>query len=312
SATLRNFTEAEVAQLYAQHTETSGQIFPPEAVHEVWRHTQGQPWLVNAIGDEITERIAGADNAILPEHIEQAVQNIIKRRDTHIDSLMERLKEVRVQRIVEPMVLGENIRCDLLDDDYQYVLDLGLLREADRRLEPACPIYGEVLLRTLSSLSQRELEDMRHLPETPAYLTGDKLDMRRLLADFQAFWRVNSESWTERYTYKEAAPHLILHAFLYRIVNGGGQITREMASGNGRLDLCLHYRGGKYPVELKIRYGENTCPEGRDQLAGYMDKLGCTEGWLAVFDRRVTVAWDDKIFWKTHETDGKRIHTAGC
>ncbi|MCP4695362.1 MAG: ATP-binding protein, partial [Gammaproteobacteria bacterium] len=67
SATLRNFTEAEVAQLYAQHTETSGQIFPPEAVHEAWRHTQGQPWLVNAVGDEITERIAGADKAILPE-----------------------------------------------------------------------------------------------------------------------------------------------------------------------------------------------------------------------------------------------------
>ncbi|MCP4700308.1 MAG: ATP-binding protein, partial [Gammaproteobacteria bacterium] len=43
SATLRNFTEAEIALLYAQHTETSGQIFPPEAVHEVWRHTQGQP-----------------------------------------------------------------------------------------------------------------------------------------------------------------------------------------------------------------------------------------------------------------------------
>ncbi|MCP4696080.1 MAG: ATP-binding protein, partial [Gammaproteobacteria bacterium] len=113
-------------------------------------------------------------------------------------------------------------------------------------------------------------------------------------------------------TYKEAAPHLILHAFLYRIVNGGGRITREMASGNGRLDLCLHYQGKDYPVELKLRYSDNTYAEGRDQLAGYMDKLGCTEGWLVVFDRRATVAWDDKIFWETHETDGKQIHVAGC
>ncbi|MCP4701325.1 MAG: ATP-binding protein, partial [Gammaproteobacteria bacterium] len=146
----------------------------------------------------------------------------------------------------------------------------------------------------------------------PAYLTGGKLDMRRLLEDFQAFWRVNSESWIERYTYKEAAPHLILYAFLYRIINSGGRITREMATGNGRLDLCLDYRGEKYPVELKLRYSDNTCAEGRGQLAGYMDKLGCMEGWLVVFDRRATMAWDDKIFWETHETDGKQIHVAGC
>ncbi|MCP4699324.1 MAG: hypothetical protein GY862_21120 [Gammaproteobacteria bacterium] len=153
---------------------------------------------------------------------------------------------------------------------------------------------------------------MPSLPQAPAYLADDKLNMRRLLEDFQAFWRVNSESWIERYQYKEAAPHLILYAFLYRIINSGGRITREMATGNGRLDLCLHYQGKYYPVELKIRYGEDTYPEGRDQLAGYMDKLGCTEGWLAVFDRRATVAWDDKIFWETHETDGKQIHVAGC
>ncbi|MCP4699985.1 MAG: ATP-binding protein, partial [Gammaproteobacteria bacterium] len=256
----RNFTLEETAELYARHTAAAGQVFSPETVAEMYRYTQGQPWLVNAVAKEITDKILDRDFSrnIVPEHVEQAVQTIIRQRKTHIDSLMERLKEARVQRIVEPMILGENRRYDLLDDDYQYVLDLGLLREADRRLEPANPIYGEVLLRTLSSLSQRELEDMRHLPETPAYLTGGKLDMRRLLEDFQAFWRVNSESWIERYQYKEAAPHLILYAFLYRIINSGGRITREMATGNGRLDLCLHYQGKYYPVELKIRYGENT------------------------------------------------------
>ncbi|MCP4699152.1 MAG: ATP-binding protein, partial [Gammaproteobacteria bacterium] len=242
--------------------------FPPEAVQKAWRCSHGQPWLANAIACEITEQMVDVDGAILPEHVEQAAQAIIQRRETHIDSLMERLKETRVQRIVEPVILGQNRRYDLLDDDYQYVLDLGLLREAGHRLEPANPVYGEVIVRVLSSLSQQELEDMRNLPEIPAYIHADKLDMRRLLEDFQAFWRINSESWIERYQYKEAAPHLILHAFLYRIVNGGGQITREMASGNGRLDLCLHYRSGKYPVELKLRYGDNTYTEGRGQLAG--------------------------------------------
>ena len=46
---LRNFTEAEVAALYAQHTEATGQVFEPAALSKVWEFTRGQPWLVNAL-----------------------------------------------------------------------------------------------------------------------------------------------------------------------------------------------------------------------------------------------------------------------
>ncbi|HKL20654.1 MAG TPA: hypothetical protein VJ904_02545, partial [Tichowtungia sp.] len=80
------------------------------------------------------------------------------------------------------------------------------------------------------------------------------IDMRRLLVEFQHFWRENSEIWQERFEYREAAPHLILMAFLQRVLNGGGRIDREYSSGRGRIDLCLHHGGRRYPVELKIRY----------------------------------------------------------
>ncbi|MCP4698963.1 MAG: ATP-binding protein [Gammaproteobacteria bacterium] len=310
--TLRNFTLEETAELYAQHTAAAGQMFSPEVIAGLYGYTQGQPWLVSAAAREITGKILEGDfsRGIVPEHVAQAVETIIKRRDMHIDSLLKRLKETRVQRIVEPVILGQSSGYEWEDDDYQYTLDLGLLREAEGKLIPANPIYGEVIMRALSSSSQMELS-RRNFP-APAYLAGGKLDMRRLLEDFQEFWRINSESWIERYQYKEAAPHLILHAFLYRIINGGGRITREIAAGNGRLDLCLHYRGKRYPVELKLRYTDKTYAEGRDQLNDYMDRLGCAEGWLVVFDRRVSVTWEKKIFWQSHDEQGKLIHVAGC
>ncbi|MDM8546086.1 hypothetical protein QUF61_06295 [Candidatus Venteria ishoeyi] len=78
------------------------------------------------------------------------------------------------------------------------------------------------------------------------------------------------------------------------------------------LDLCLHYQGMDYPLELKIRYGEETYSEGRKQLAGYMDKLACNEGWLVVFDRRKSMTWEDKLFWQSYESNGKQIHVVGC
>jgi hypothetical protein len=303
----------EITELYAQHTQQTGQSFSSEVVERVYHYTQGQPWLVNAIACEIVEQILGWDEtaSILPAHVEQAVQTLIKRRDTHIDSLMERLKEARVQKIVEPVILGESKWYELLDDDYQYVLDLGLLREQDRKLLPSNPIYGEIIIRTLSFRSQMEMSS-QDLPATSAYLVNGKLDMTRLLSDFQQFWRQNSESWTKRSQYIEAAPHLILLAFLQKIVNSGGKIEREMAAGTKRLDLYIHYQGSNYPIELKIRYSDKTYTEGRQQLAEYMDKLGCDEGWLIVFDKRKKVTWKDKIFWKTYTQVGKTIHIVGA
>jgi hypothetical protein len=314
SKTLRNFTQDEMTKLYAQHTDATGQRFSPTVVQKVFENTQGQPWLVNAIASEIVEQILESDvsQEIQPAHVEQAVQTLILRRDTHIDSLMQRLEEKRVQRIIEPVILGDIKGYDSLDDDYQYVLDLGLLRYAEKKLVPANPIYGEVIIRTLSSRSQMEMEEQEGLPQTPSYLKNGKLDMKRLLSDFQQFWRENSEIWVERYQYKEAAPHLILQAFLQRVVNSGGRIAREFATGPGRLDLCLHFKEKKYPIELKLRYSEKTYTEGKEQLALYMDKLGSTEGWLMVFDRRKTVSWDKKIFWQTQKIAEKTIHIVGC
>ena len=311
SKTLRNFTQDEITKLYAQHTQATGQVFSQPVVENVYHYTQGQPWLVNAIASEIVEQILEWEGEILLEHVEPAVQTLIFRRDTHIDSLMERLTEARVQRIVEPVILGESKYYDLLDDDYHYVLDLGLLRETDNKLLPSNPIYGEIIVRTLSFRSQQELDDIASLPAIPAYLIDDKLNMKRLLSDFQQFWRENSESWIKRYQYVEAAPHLTLQAFLQRIVNSGGVVTREMAAGSKRLDLYIQCQGINYPIELKIRYSEKTYQEGLEQLADYMDKLSCQEGWLIIFDKRKRTSWEDKFFWRTYQIGEKTIHVVG-
>ncbi|MCP4047775.1 MAG: ATP-binding protein, partial [Gammaproteobacteria bacterium] len=150
--TLHNFTPDEMTRLYRQHTEKTGQVFPPNVVDAIFEVTQGQPWLVNAIACEIVEEILHDDTTlpILPEYVIQAVETIIQQRGPHIDSLMERLTEERVRRIVEPVILGNVERYDLLDDDYRFVLDLGLLREDHRQLKPANRIYGEIMIRTLN------------------------------------------------------------------------------------------------------------------------------------------------------------------
>jgi hypothetical protein len=297
SLTIKSFTKEQIKELYAQHTSETGQIFEQTAIDLVWEKTQGQPWLVNAIAREVIVKLLDWDYAkpVTAELCEQAIQNIILRRDVHIDSLLERLKEARVQRVIEPMIAGETV--DIDSDDFAYTHDLGLIRfNADKKLEPANPIYGEVIVRTLNSRMQSELTQRYTEYQMPRYYSDGKIDMDFLLSEFQQFWRENGDVWLAKTDYIEIAPHLLLQAFLQRIINGGGQVVREPASGNGRLDLYVLYEGKKYPIEIKIRYGEKTLSDGLTQLARYMDIYGEKNGWLCIFDRNSQKSWDEKIY----------------
>jgi hypothetical protein len=311
--TLKNFTKEEITQLYRQHTDEIGQLFEDTAIELVHEQTQGQPWLVNAIAREVIVKILLSDytKPVTAELVNRAVQNIILNRPAHIDSLLERLKEERVRKVIEPMILGEGF-INQESDDFLYAKDLGLIRVDNAQIKPSNPIYAEIIIRKLSYMTQGELQNPSYPYRIPRYLTEDgHIDMDYLMHDFQQFWRENSEIWIERYEYKEAAPHLVLMAFLQRVVNGGGQIFRDMAAGSGRLDICLVYEDRKYPIELKIRYGEKYLEKGLEQIARYMDLYGCSEGWLAIFDRRVDVRWDDKIYLEKKTVNGKTVTVVG-
>ena len=312
--TLNNFTLEEIKSLLVQHKKQIGQIFSEAAIKKIYVYTQGQPWLVNAVAREIVVNILKSDEmqTIKSEHVHRAVQTIIERRDTHIDSLLERLNERRVQRILTPVITGDAVGFDMTDDDYQYVTDLGLIRTDKGRISPSNPIYADLIVRKLTSVSQMEMEASGFPPSIPTYIKNGKLSMNSLLKDFQKFWRENSKIWMERYEYKESAPHIILMAFLQRVINHGGTISRELASGRGRLDLCVDYENKRYPVELKIRRDRNTVSEGKKQLWDYMDTLACDQGWLIVFDTRKSISWTKKIFFRSGKIKKKTINVVGC
>jgi hypothetical protein len=310
--TLNNFTKEEIAELYAQHTSETGQAFNADAIDLVYEQTCGQPWLVNAVAREAVEEILNNDYSkpVTAELIKDAVQTIILRRDTHIDSLLERLKEDRVRSVIEPLILGGNIE-SRMSDNYLYVRDLGLIKEDNGNIIPANPIYTEVIIRTLTYDYQEDLKARHREYQMPRYLKNGWLDMDYLLADFQQFWRENSEMLPPRFNYVESIPHFVIMAFLQKIVNGGGQIIREPAVGNGRLDLCLIYDEIKYPIELKIRYRENSLAKGLSQLSEYMEQYGCDRGWLCLFDRDNTKSWDERIYTGYETVNGKNITVVG-
>ncbi|MDR3120064.1 MAG: hypothetical protein LBU58_01825, partial [Clostridiales bacterium] len=169
------------------------------------------------------------------------------------------------------------------------------------------------VIYTLNCDTQQSIKEGDYPYQLPRYIKEDgTLDMDYLLRDFQSFWRENATIWRERYDYKEAAPQLVMLAFLQRVVNGGGRILREMATGTRRVDICVMYKERKYPIELKIRYGDGTRDEGKKQIAAYMDSLGADTGWLVLFDRRETLGWTEKLTFEKESVDGKTVIIVGC
>jgi hypothetical protein len=284
SLTLRNFTRDEVAELYGQHTAETGQVFLAEATDRAFHLTQGQPWLVNALARQLVEvLVPDRATAITAAHADAAKEILIRRQDTHLDSLAERLREPRIRAILEPMLAGEALG-DVPDDDRRFAIDLGLVRRsAEGGLDVANPIYREVIVRVLAGGARDAL------PQIPAtWLTKDgRLDEQRLLEAFLAFWKQHGEPLLGAAPYHEIAPHLVLMAFLLRVVNGGS-IEREYAIGRGRMDLCVKHGPDTLGIEIKVWHPGRVDPlaEGLPQIDGYLVKLGLGSGWLVLFDRR--------------------------
>ena len=307
SAVLSNFSRADVEDLFAQRTEEIGQAINKDALDYVYEQSIGQPWIVNSLFARATMRIldeASAETVTLM-HAKKAREQMTLARETHLDALAYRLRDVRIKKIIEPIITGDmNPDLGRENPDVQYVMDMGLIKwDSQEGLTIANPIYTEIITRNLNS-------GYHDILPSPALWQWKKqngsLDMSALLKEFQKFWRKHSEIWEQKADYTEAFPHLLLMAFLQRVLNGGGRIDREYAAGRGRMDLSVEYNNIMFIIEIKLVYSHDSpsevMKEGLEQIVTYRDKIDrYAPAYLIIFDRRPKAkerTWDEKLTWE--------------
>ena len=319
-----NFSPEETQALWLQHTEATGQNFDPAIFPELWQDTWGQPWLVNALGYQLTyENHRLRDDHSIPITLEnywKAREELIQSRATHLDQLTDKLREPRIQRIIAPLLSAEDsIRLDVAVDDQQYAEDMGLIRTRPE-VTIANRIYAEIIPRELTWIAQTRITQQQAW-----FLRADRsLDTPKLLAAFQQFFRESSENWLRHFDYQEAGPQLLLQAFLQRIVNGGGRIDREYGLGRKRTDLYIQwpldeaqgYHGPmqRIVLELKIQRGslQPLLQTGLAQTVEYAKRCGADEAHLLIFDRRPDIAWEEKIWQREEQHEGMTVNVWGA
>ena len=130
---IQNFTEADVAALYAQHTAATGQRFADGVVENVWRLTRGQPWLVNAIANDCVAKIHGNrfNETITVDDVEAAKEAIIRRNPVHLDYLFYIANHSTVRPFLEAALNGSLTAEQHEELKFQLLLRLGILNGSE-------------------------------------------------------------------------------------------------------------------------------------------------------------------------------------
>ncbi|OAM91666.1 PD-(D/E)XK nuclease domain-containing protein [Termitidicoccus mucosus] len=314
SAVIGNFSQADIARLFAQRTAETGQQITPEALDYVYDQSRGQPWIVNSLFMRATMRVLDTTSteSVTLAHVAAAREQMVLARETHLDALAYRMQDPRVRRVMESLITGAADPLLAETEGFRLCLDLGLVSIERGTPQVSTPLYREVLARHMTYGPQLAITEPTFRWQKP----DGSLDMDSLLREFQKFWRRNSEIWEQTSNYTEAFPHLLLMAFLQRVTNGGGRIEREYAAGRGRLDLLVEYEKQSNIIEIKIIRDHDTPEiireEGLGQVRAYRDKMGSAiPAYLIIFDRRskaLQLPWDQRIQW---QTDGD-VTVIGC
>ncbi|ETW92887.1 MAG: hypothetical protein ETSY1_41665 [Candidatus Entotheonella factor] len=286
------FSSAEIHLLFEQYTAESGQGLTEDAIASIQQQTGGHPFLVNRLAVILTEQLVpDRTQEIAQPHVEVAVRTLVTERSFNFETLVRRANPHR--DVVLNILFGAHEAFNLNDPIIGDLQLHGIIRETS---EGACqianPIYSAILLAAFRS-RQAGLQGaiLANGYDVRPHIAGDQLRIDPLLSRFRAFVeRRGREAFQVTPTPQEATGQYLLMAYLDWLVREvGGDLFTEVDSGDGRLDLIVVYQGQRYIVETKVWRGQRRFDAGLDQLQGYLETEGQTEGFYVVFHARPNV-----------------------
>jgi len=184
------FTLKNVRDLYKQYTQETNQAFSEDAVQKVYEQTQGQPWLVNRLGSIVTKQInPETTDPIAVEHIDMAIQQLLKDKNSHFDNLKEKvllykesLKKINAQRVTY----------NQFDNAQAWLYQYGLIKEQDNFAVIANPIYNALIVK---SINEDVFADANQKKIFISYCHKDKDWLNIIMAHLKSLEYENIDIW---------------------------------------------------------------------------------------------------------------------
>jgi len=133
------FSFNNIMDLYKQYTNETNQPFTNDAVQKVFKETNGQPWLVNRLGNILTTLIKHETiEPITAENVEQAVNILLKEKNDHFTNLNDKIKNYKESY---KKICLKQVYFDPDDEAQSWLCQYGLVKEQNNYAVIANPIY---------------------------------------------------------------------------------------------------------------------------------------------------------------------------
>ncbi len=293
---LHNFTLKQVEELYSQYIRETDQNIDSELIEYIHKQTAGQPFLVNRLGQILTEELKIPKTQQLNmQHFAKAYTILIEEDNTNLSHL---ITNVRKDRRYEHLLMNilssdEGVRFNLRNELINELTTFGVIKkDGDGMCEIVNPIYLYCIIQAFKPAVnglESDYFDEDNINGFHAYLNASgQVDLERVLDNFRDFiaragYRILQISDTPQ---EYIGQHLLL-TYLEPFVHiiGAGMYI-EVQTGRGKIDLLISHNQKRYVIEIKIWRGEVRYQAGKRQLAAYINTENALEGYYIVFDHR--------------------------
>ncbi len=286
------FTQAETVDLLTQHTTETGQLFAPEVLTAIYRESEGQPFLVNRLGQLLTQQfVPQRQQPVTLPDFQQAIAQLLGENNPHFASITAKAMPHRAMLL--PLLFYDERRTEYRDPATQTLIMYGVMRVisdqyGNKLARLANPIYRKRLILTFKP-SANELHPpngaFRH-----RYAINGTLDIDRLLTDFQQMMQEHGVTLLRsKRTYRplELGGQYLLLSYLTAALNSiGGHVALEAVNASGEMDLLIFYQATRFIIETKLWYGKQRFTAGKQQVVAYLKAAGLDTGYIVLFSEQ--------------------------
>ena len=293
---LLNFTQKQVEELYSQYMHETGQNIDHEVLENIHKQTAGQPFLVNRLGQIITEELKIPKTELLTiRHFTKAYTLLVEEDNTNLSHLITNVrKDRRYERLLMNILSSdEGVRFNLRNELINELTTSGVIKRADDGMcEIVNPIYLYCIIQAFKpAVNGLELDYFAedNIAGFRAYLhESGQVDLEGVLDNFRDFIaRAGFKILQVTDTPQEYIGQHLLLTYLEPFVHviGAGMYI-EVQTGRGKMDLLISHNQVKYVIEIKIWRGDVRYQAGKRQLAAYVNSENALEGYYIIFDHR--------------------------
>jgi hypothetical protein len=299
SIQIPNLTSEEVTEMFLWYQKESSQKIEAEVIQKLTNLTRGQPGLTSWFGELITDTFNHQkDKPITMINFEEVYGAAINTLpNNNIQNIISKVEESPYrERILELFKTEEKIsfKFDNKETNFLYlngIIDVEKAGHADYYVRFSSPFVQN---RLFNYFSNELFEYMGQLIEPfeklDDIINESGIQIRNLMHCYSKYLKKNQD-WLLKDAPRrkdlrifEAVYHFSLYMYLTEFLKSrGGRVYPEFPTGNGQVDLVIHYKNKVYALELKSFTHESSYPRALLQAAKYAHNLNLSEIHLVFF-----------------------------